>query len=59
MNMTIELEIETKPDSFDAEADISNALQDGRLRRDVERAIEREIEAIMHWRDMRVTARLK
>jgi len=59
MNMTVELEIETKPDSFDAEDDISNALQDDGLRRDVERAIEREIEAIMQWRDVRVTARLK
>jgi len=52
--MKISMTVCTQPESFEAEDEISNALQDDGLRRDLESAIEREIEAIMGWRDLEV-----
>lgn len=56
--MKIEMTVSTRPDSSDAEDHISNALQDEGLRRDLESAIEREIETIMGWRDLEVRVKL-
>ena len=55
--MKVKLTIETIPHSLDAEDEIGNALQDDGLRQDLESAIEREIEAIMGWRDLQVKVR--
>ena len=52
--MKLTLNIETRPQSFDAEDAMENALQDRGLRLDLERAIERELENIMGWRDISV-----
>ena len=56
--MKIIITLRTQPESFEAEDEISNALQDDGLRRDLESSIEREIEAIMGWRDLEVHVEL-
>lgn len=58
--MKIVLTVETVPHSFDIEDEISNALQDNRLREDLEVAVENAIEEIMRWKgDIRASVKAK
>jgi len=52
--MKITFEIYTRPQSFDADDEIENALEDEGLFGDLAYAMEREIQKLMHWRDIYV-----
>lgn len=55
--MRLTLEIHAIPDSFDAEDEIQNALEDEGLFADLAHDIAWSIQGIMHWRDIRVEVR--
>jgi len=52
--MKLTLDIYTVPQSFDAEDEIENALQDEGLFYDFAHAVAMEIQRMMRWRDIRV-----
>jgi len=55
--MKLVLNIYTQPQSFDAEDEIENALQEDGLFSDFAHAVALEIQRIMRWRDIRVVVR--
>lgn len=54
----IDVEITENEIRFRVEGE-GHDLQDGGIRGDLESAIEREIEAVMGWRDLRVKVEIK
>lgn len=57
--MKLIFEVYTRPESFELEDGILNSLNDDGLREDLEIALENAIEAIMGYKEIQVTVKLK